>query len=163
MRNWARAFGWVTIAIRRLLLYKFLFTKLTSLMTRWCTYFFNPYFLWCCLTYGESEVVQSCPTLCNPMDCSLSGSSLHGILQARVLEWVAIFLLQGIFPTQGSNSGLPHSRQTNALTSEPPAWHMVGTHICKIMYLIWLKPRIYIWGCGSILISVSFCDFKDII
>ena len=59
----------------------------------------------------RSEVAQSCPTLCDPMDCSLPGSSLHGILQARVLEWVAIFLLQGIFPTQGSNLGLPHSRQ----------------------------------------------------
>ena len=34
------------------------------------------------------EVTQSCPTLCNPMDNSLPGSSLHGILQARVLEWV---------------------------------------------------------------------------
>ena len=38
----------------------------------------------------ESEVAQSCPTLCDPMDCSPPGSSLHGILQARVLEWVAI-------------------------------------------------------------------------
>ena len=37
----------------------------------------------------ESEVSQSCPTLCNPMDCSLSGSSVHGIFQARILEWVA--------------------------------------------------------------------------
>ena len=37
------------------------------------------------------------------MDCSLPGSSVHGILQARIFEWVAIFLLQGIFPTQGSN------------------------------------------------------------
>ena len=36
------------------------------------------------------EVAQSCLTLCNSMDCSLPGSSLHGILQARVLEWVAI-------------------------------------------------------------------------
>ena len=36
-----------------------------------------------------SEVAQSCPTLWDPMDCSLLGSSLHGILQARVLEWVA--------------------------------------------------------------------------
>ena len=35
-----------------------------------------------------SEVAQSCQTLCDPMDCSLPGSSLHGILQARVLEWV---------------------------------------------------------------------------
>ena len=37
-----------------------------------------------------SEVAQSCPTLCDPRDCSPPGSSLHGILQARVLEWVAI-------------------------------------------------------------------------
>ena len=35
-------------------------------------------------------VTQSCPTLCNPMDCSPPGSSVHGILQARILEWVAI-------------------------------------------------------------------------
>ena len=39
---------------------------------------------------SESEVVQSCPTLSDPMDCSLPGSSIHGIVQARVLEWVAI-------------------------------------------------------------------------
>ena len=37
-----------------------------------------------------SEVTQSCPTLCDAMDCSLPGSSVHGIFQARVLEWVAI-------------------------------------------------------------------------
>ena len=39
---------------------------------------------------SESEVTQSCPTLSDPMDCSLPGSSVHGILQARVLEWGAI-------------------------------------------------------------------------
>ena len=38
----------------------------------------------------ESEVAQLCPTLSNPMDCSLPGSSIHGIFQVRVLEWVAI-------------------------------------------------------------------------
>ena len=38
----------------------------------------------------ESEVAQSCPTLCDPMDHSLPGSSVHGIFQARVLEWGAI-------------------------------------------------------------------------
>ena len=45
--------------------------------------------------------VKSFLTLCDPMDCSLPGSSLHGILQARVLEWVAIFLLQGNLPDPG--------------------------------------------------------------
>ena len=39
---------------------------------------------------SESEVAQSCPTLSDPMDCSLPGSSVHGIFQARVLEWAAI-------------------------------------------------------------------------
>jgi len=39
---------------------------------------------------SESEVAQSCPTLSDPMDCSLPGSSIHGIFQAKVLEWGAI-------------------------------------------------------------------------
>ena len=47
---------------------------------------------------------QSCLTICNPMDCSLTGSSVQGILQAKTLEWVTI--LQGIFLTQGLNSCL---------------------------------------------------------
>ena len=42
---------------------------------------------------------QSCPTLCDPMDCSPLGSSVHGILQARILEWIHS-LLHGIFPTR---------------------------------------------------------------
>ena len=45
---------------------------------------------------SENEVAQSCPTLCNPVDCSPQGSSsVHGIFQARVLEWIAIFFSQG--------------------------------------------------------------------
>ena len=39
---------------------------------------------------SESEVAQSCLTLSDPMDCSLPGSSIHGVFQARVLEWCAI-------------------------------------------------------------------------
>ena len=42
-----------------------------------------------------SEVVQSCPTLCDPTDCSLSGSSIHGILQAIIQEWVAMPFFRG--------------------------------------------------------------------
>ena len=51
---------------------------------------------------NESEVTQSCPTLCDPMDCSLPGSSVHGIFQARVLEWVAI-----AFSESRSSLGIP--------------------------------------------------------
>ena len=43
---------------------------------------------------------QLCLILCDPMDCSLLGSSVHGISQARILEWVAISILQGTFPTR---------------------------------------------------------------
>ena len=46
---------------------------------------------------SESEVAQSCPTLSDPMDCSLPGYSVHGIFQARVLEWGAI-ALSGVLP-----------------------------------------------------------------
>ena len=45
------------------------------------------FLLQCMKVKSESEVAQSCPTLSNPMDCSLPGSSVHGIFQARVLEW----------------------------------------------------------------------------
>ena len=48
------------------------------------------FLLQCMKVKSESEVTQSCPTLSNPMDCSLLGSSVHGILQVRVLEWGAI-------------------------------------------------------------------------
>ena len=60
---------------------------------------------------SEVKVAQSCPTLCDPVD-----DTVHEILQARILEWVAIpfsrgcSLFQGIFPTQGSNPGLLHCR-----------------------------------------------------
>ena len=91
------------------------------------------FLLQCMKVKSESEVAQSYLTPSDPMDCSLPGFSVHGIFQARVLEWVAIafsmtpyspwnspgqntgvgslFLLQGIFPTQGSNPGLPQCRQ----------------------------------------------------
>ena len=56
-------------------------------------------------------VAQSCPTLCDSMDCIPPGSSVLGILQARMLEWVAIPFSRGIFLTQGLNPGLLHCRR----------------------------------------------------
>ena len=55
---------------------------------------------------SESEVAQLCPTLSDPMDCSLPGSSIHGIFQARVLEWGAIAF----------------SQEVEMLHSESPFW-----------------------------------------
>ena len=54
------------------------------------------------LSESESEVAQPCPTLCNPLDCSLQGFSIHGILQASILEWVTISFSRG--------SSLPRDR-----------------------------------------------------
>ena len=56
-------------------------------------------------------IAQLYSTLCDPIDCSPPGSSVLGILQARILEWGGHSLLQGIFLTQGSNPGLLHYRQ----------------------------------------------------
>ena len=66
------------------------------------------HFLFQCMKVkNESEVTQSCPTLSDPMDCSLTGSSVHGIFQARVLEWGAIafsILKQGTCKTKQGES-----------------------------------------------------------
>ena len=53
------------------------------------------FLLQCMKVKSESEVAQLCPTLSDPMDCSLPGSSVHGIFQARVLEWGAIAFSKG--------------------------------------------------------------------
>ena len=59
---------------------------------------------------SEVKVTQLCPTLWDSMDCSPPGSSVHGILQARILEWVAISYSRGSSRPR-SNPGLPHCRQ----------------------------------------------------
>ena len=56
-------------------------------------------------TCVHAKSLQSCPTLCDPVDCSPPASSVHGILQARILEWAAISSSGGL-PTQGSKSCL---------------------------------------------------------
>ena len=53
-------------------------------------------------------VTQSCPTLCDPMDCIPPDFPVHGTFQARLVEWVAIPFSRGILLTQGSNQGLLH-------------------------------------------------------
>ena len=52
----------------------------------------------------RAKLLQSCPTLCDPTDCSLPGSSVHGIIQARILEWVAM-------PSSKGSSGLRDQTQ----------------------------------------------------
>ena len=63
-------------------------------------------------------LTQSCLTLCDPTDCSLAGSFVHGILHTRMLEWVAIPSL-GDCPNPGIEPGSP-ALQADSLPSEPP-------------------------------------------
>ena len=64
------------------------------------------------------KVAQPCPTLCNPMDCSPPGSSIHGILKARILEWIAVLFSQDL-PNPGIELRSP-ALQADSLPSEPP-------------------------------------------
>ena len=63
------------------------------------------------LKYAYMLVAQSCLTLCDPMDCRLRGSSVHGIFQARILVWVAIYFSRGSFQLRDQTPGLLHCRQ----------------------------------------------------
>ena len=78
-------------------------------------------------------VAQSRLTVCDPVDCSLPGSSLHGIFQARILEWVAIFFYRGSSRTQGWNPGLLHCRQILYQLSHNGAliWGYCLSSICR--------------------------------
>ena len=76
-------------------------------------------------------VAQLCLTLFDPVDCSPPGSSVHGIVQARILEWVAIPFLRGIFLTQGLNLHLLHW-QVDSLPAEPSG--KPSLPICKYLF-----------------------------
>ena len=96
---------------------------------------------------SESQVAQSCPTLCDPMDCSLPGSSVHGIFQARALEWVAISSSRGISPTQGLNLGLPHCRHTLYHLSQDCQWSSPKRPLWERRKLPWLPSPSLCYGC----------------
>ena len=84
------------------------------------------------MTSGRCVVAKSCPILCDPMDCSLPGSSVHGTLQPRILEWVAISFSRdlphtGIEPMSPALAG-------RFFTTEPPGkpdeW--LGITLCSM-------------------------------
>ena len=67
-------------------------------------------------------VAQSCPTLCDPLDCSLPGSSVRGDFPGKNIGVGRHALLQGIFPTQGLKPGLPHYRRILHCLSHQGSW-----------------------------------------
>ena len=94
------------------------------------------FLLQCMKVKSDSEVAQLCPTLSDPMDCSPPGSSVHGIFQARVLEWAAVRcsalqMMVLCFETDNLASGLPRWATTGYVPSLTEcslgAWHLVST------------------------------------
>ena len=86
---------------------------------------------------SESEVTQSCPTPSDPMDCSLPGSSIHGVFQARVLELGAIAFSKG-------KSGM-HQKMG---TYQPK--HVIKSHPSRMRARVWRARAFQDWGQGTL-------------
>ena len=84
----------------------------------------------------EYVCAQSCPTLCNPLDCSPPGSSLHGILQARILEWVAISFSRGSSVTRD--------------------WTGISCNFCLHRLILLPLSHVYIPSLLSLLLPISY-------
>ena len=105
----------------------------------------------------ESEVAQSCLTLCDPMDCSLAGSSIHMIFQARVLEWVAMSFSRGssqlrdrtqVSCTAGRCLTVWATRE--AQQEKPPQWQAKHHNRKSSAYLLQLeKTCVHKWRCST--------------
>ena len=112
------------------------------------------------MTNLESEVDQSCPTLCDPVDCSLPGSSVQWIFQARILEWVAIsFSTESSQPRDQTQSP---ALEVDALTSEPPNLDSILrsrdiTLLSKACLVMAMVFPVVMYGCESWTMKTAEC------
>ena len=109
-------------------------------------------------------VTQSCQTLCNPMDCSPPGSSVHGILQASILEWVVISFSNNIFYKlfihhQSSFPKISSDEKKNSASRSNPGTHITLTCYMSLSPLIWNNPSI----CLCLLRPWFFLTNKDLL
>ena len=108
---------------------------------------------------------QSCPVLWDPMGCRPSRSSVHGILQARILEWIAISFLQKSFLIQGSNPGHLHCRQILYCLSHqggPVIWDHLPNKVVVVQSLSSIQLFVTPWtrACHAPL-SMEFSRQED--
>ena len=115
---------------------------------------------YCSISNSESEVAQSCPTLCDPVDCSLPGSSVHGILQARVLEWVTISFSRGSSQPRDRTqvSGIPGRHFNLWATFE---WLLISW-ISKMFYHQIVSKTIYKLIKTLLTPTLSYCSMQSI-
>ena len=99
-------------------------------------------------------VAQLCPTLCNPVDCSPPGPSVHEILQARILEWVAISFSRG--SSQSRNQTHISCIEADSLLSEPPGKPVHLSVLLKYIYLF-----TYFWLCWAFLLHALFSSCNE--
>ena len=145
----SRAKIYLTILFPMSLLHLLSQTLLWSVNSKWVKYSFCPWGVqssWgnrtvnlCACVYAK--LLQSCLTLCDPIDCSLPGFSVHGILQVRILEWVAILSSRapswpGIEP---ASLALSPAWQANSLLLS----HQGSPSTCAFLYIIqhWQRPK----------------------
>ena len=128
------------------------------------------FLLQCMKVKSESEVAQSCPTLSDPMDCSLPGSSIHGIFQARVLEWVGIAFCEKTLATwkesdDPTRQHIKKQRQYYAnkdLSSQGYGLSMCHVWMWKLNYKECWPPKI--WCFWTVVLENMFegcLDYKE--
>ena len=105
--------------------------------------------LQCMKVKSESEVTQSCPTLSDPMDCSLPGSSIHGIFRARVLEWGAIAFSENML-------SLLQTPLSFALSKTLPTVVLIFKDMTFLRSFLVLSPKYISLGTIVWFCSVSF-------
>ena len=102
---------------------------------------------------SESEVAQSCPTLCDPMECSLPGSSVRSVFQARVLEWVAISVCRvSSWPRDRTQVSRIVSKMLYCLSHQ--GWGELiirefGMDIQTLLYLKWITNKDLPYSTGN--------------
>ena len=118
------------------------------------------FLLQCMKVKSESEVAQSCPTLSDPMDSRLPGSSIHGILQSRVLEWVAIaFSRKKELPHQKFTTGvfthltLPQPQGSSRRKQRPSRWQRQEQRV--LSWYLWLWKLLKVSGLLYIFLNHS--------
>ena len=89
-------------------------------------YYHFAYLIYMQSAWVRDKSLKACPTLCNPRDYSPPGSSIHGILQARILEWVAIS------SSRGSSQPRDQTQVSPALKEDSLPLSLQGSHICRV-------------------------------
>ena len=95
-----------------------------------------------CFTFTCAKLLQLCPILCDPMDCSLPGSSVHGILQSRILEWVTISSSRG---SSWLEDGVPVSCVSCVAGKFFASWAIIYTHTVYVCVLVGLWFKVFFW------------------